>query len=429
MDKKKIKEKYSKIKPNFEKVKSKVSNLKPDFNKFIEKILKLKNNARRILKQVKKEFKLLWTDKFNLLLAIVLPPLIIVLLGFTMTDAPPETQSIPCMLISYDSNIVINQNDLTESYLDNYTIPYVEAVNKSIMLDLVQFYNATEEIYAMETARNALISGEISIILSLPVDFTELLKFGLPGLIDCVPDASEIQFIQQSLNAVYDSIKIFVNENNLTPQFELHGFEEFVIPEGYSNNFNSSIVMALSFMVFGIAFVLSILVIVQEKPIARLLLTPVKRSEILISKYITYTLVLILQVTLLLISGLLMGLYIAGNRIDLFLALFIIGFSGVTMGVFISSLSKTKTQANQLFLAIFLVAVLLSGIFIPIEGMPPYLQVIAYILPLSHGDPLLRGIIQKGQSILGLHFFWLLAISSVLTIVSFVVFKRRKYEV
>ncbi len=409
--------------------KSKKKPLTLNFKKYINNISNLKINAFRILKQVIKEFRLLWTDKFNLFLAIVIPPLIIVMLGFTMTDVPSETQSIPCMLISYDSNTFINQNNFTESKLDNYTMPYVEAVNKSGMLELVRFYNATEEIYAMEAARNALISGEIKVILSLPVDFTELLEWGLPGLIDCVPDASNIQYIQQSLNSVYDSIKIFVNDNNLTPQFQLQGFEEFTIPEGYSNNFNSSIVMALSFMVFGIALVLSILVIVQEKPIARLLLTPVKRSEILLSKYITYTLVLVFQVALLIISGLSMGLYIAGTITDLFIALFMIGFSGLTMGVFISSQSKTKTQANQLFLAVFLVAVLLSGIFIPIEGMPSYLQVIAYILPLSHGDPLLRGIIQKGQSVLGTHFIWLLVISIILVIISYVIFKRRKYEV
>lgn len=426
---KKFKDKISKIKPNFETLKNKISKPKPNFKKYIKNISNLKINALRILKQVIKEFRLLWTDKFNLLLAIVIPPLIIVMLGFTMTDAPSETQSIPCMLISYDSNTFINQNNFTESKLDNYTMPYVEAVNKSSMLELVRFYNGTEEIYAMEIARNALISGEIKVILSLPVDFTELLEWGLPGLIDCVLDASNIQYIQQSLNSVYDSIKIFVNDNNLTPQFQLQGFEEFTIPEGYSNNFNSSIVMALSFMVFGIALVLSILVIVQEKPIARLLLTPVKRSEILLSKYITYTLVLVLQVSLLVISGLSMGLYIAGTLTDLFIALFMIGFSGLTMGVFISSQSKTKTQANQLFLAVFLVAVLLSGIFIPIEGMPSYLQVIAYILPLSHGDPLLRGIIQKGQSVLGTHFIWLLVISIILVIISYVIFKRRKYEV
>ena len=421
------KSKKKPLSPNNKKFKDKIP--KPNFKKVSKNISNLKFNALRIKKQVIKEFRLLWTDKFNLFLAIVIPPLIIIMLGFTMTDEPPETQSIRCILISYDSNTFINQNDFTESKLDNYTMPYVEAVNKSSMLELVRFYNATEEIYAMEDARNALISGDINIILSIPLDFTELLEWGLPGLIDCVPDASNIQYIQKSLNSVYDSIKIFVNDNNLTPQFQLQGFEEFVIPEGYSHNFNSSIVMALSFMVFGIALVLSILVIVQEKPIARLLLTPVKRSEILLSKYITYILVLLLQVTLLVISSLSVGLYLAGTIIDLFIALFMIGFSGLTMGVFISSQSKTKTQANQLFLAVFLVAVLLSGIFIPIEGMPSYLQVIAYILPLAHGDPLLRGIIQKGQSILGTHFIWLLVISIILVIISFVIFKRRKYEV
>ncbi|MFW9936505.1 MAG: ABC transporter permease [Candidatus Thorarchaeota archaeon] len=382
-----------------------------------------------MLNQVKKEFRILWTDKFNILLAIVVPPLIIILLGFTMSGSSTQTQAIPCVVISYDSNTFINPNNFTESKLDNYTVPYVNAVNKSSLLNLIKFYNASDEIYAMEEARNALVAGRIKVIISLPVDFTELLEWGLPGLIDCIPDASNIQYIQSNINAVYDSIKIFINDTNLTPQFIIQGFDEFAIPEGFSDRFNSNIVMAFSFMIFGIAFILSILVIVHEKPIARLLLTPIKRSEILLAKYITYTLVLILQVSLLIISALSMGLYLAGTLLDLFLALFIIGFSGLAMGMFISSQSKTKTQANQLFLAFYLIIILLSGIFIPIQNMPNYLQVIAYILPLSHGDPLIRGIIQKGQSILGFHFFWLVGISLVLMILSFLIFKMRKYEV
>lgn len=404
-------------------MKFKKNALKPDF------FINFKLSILRIIKQVKKEFRLLWADKFNIMLAIVMPPLIIVLLGFTMTDGLDQMQSISCMVVSYDSNTFINENDLVESKIDHYTIPYLNAVNKSDLLDLVRFYNATEEIYAMEEARNALISGSINVILSIPVAFTEMLELGLPGLIDCIVDASNIQNIQQSLNAVYDSIKIFINDTNLTPQFKVNGFEEFTIPEGYSSSFNTSIVMALSFMVFGIAFVLSILVIVQEKPIARLLLTPLKRSEILISKYLAYTLVLLLQVTLLIISSLSMGLYLVGSILNLFIALFIIGFSGLTLGVFISSQSKTKTQANQLFLASYLVIILLSGIFIPIENMPPFLQLFAYILPLSHGDPLISGIITKGQHVFGMHFYWLFIISLILLIISFLIFKKRKYEV
>ena len=48
-------------------------------------------------------------------------------------------------------------------------------------------------------------------------------------------------------------------------------------------------------MIIGVGMVSTILIIVQEKPVARLLLTPVKRIEILLAKYITYISILIVQ--------------------------------------------------------------------------------------------------------------------------------------
>jgi len=281
----------------------------------------------------------------------------------------------------------------------------------------------------METSRNYLISKRISIIISIPVDFSELLSGGYPGLIDCVVDSSDIQKIQVNINAVYDSIKIFVSQNNLTPQFELTGFEEFSIPENFSEGYNNTMVLTLSFMIIGVGMVSTILIVVQEKPIARLLLTPVKRIEILMAKYVTYISILTVQNITLVIAALSFGLYLVGTVIDLFLALFMLGFAGLAIGVFISTLSKTKTQANQLFFATFLVLVLLSGIFIPIEAMPLYLQAIAYVLPLSHGNPLITGIITKGKSVFGFDFFSLLGVSVVLVVLSFILFQRRKYEV
>jgi ABC-2 type transport system permease protein len=332
-------------------------------------------------------------------------------------------------VVSYDSNTYINENNFTETKIDDYNIKYVEAVNSSKLLNLIQFFNASKEIYAMETARNYLISKKIKIIIAIPVDFSELLIFGYPGLIECISDSSDFQKIQENLNAVYDSIKIFVNQNNLTPQFEVSGFEEFSIPEGYSFRFNYVMVIVLSFMVIGVGIVSTILTIVQEKPIARLLLTPVKRAEILSAKYITYTSIVIIQDLSLVISALVFGLYVVGSLFDLFLALFILGFTGLAMGIFISTLSKTKTQANQLFFATFLVLLLLSGIFIPIDAMPIYLQIIAYALPLSHGNPLITGVITKGKSVFGFNFFTLLGVSVFLVITSFIIFQRRKYEV
>ena len=382
-----------------------------------------------MLRQIKKEFQLLWTDKFNIFIALIVPPLVVALLGVTANIGGSTSNPIDCVLVSYDSNTFINENNFTESNLDDYNAKYVEAVNSSNLLNLVQFFNATEDIYAMETARNYLTSKKIKIIIAIPVDFSELLTWGYPGLIDCITDSSDIKKIQENLNAVYDSIKIFVNQNNLTPQFEVSGFEEFSIPEDYSFTYNYNMVLVLSFMVIGVGMVSTILIIVQEKPIARLLLTPVKRAEILSAKYITYTCILIVQDLSLVMSALAFGLYLVGSVFDLFLALFILGFNGLAIGIFISTFSKTKTQANQLFFGVFLILILLSGIFIPIDAMPIYLQVIAYALPLSHGSPLITGIVTKGKSVFGFDFFTLLGVSIFLLITSYIIFQRRKYEV
>jgi ABC-2 type transport system permease protein len=97
--------------------------------------------------------------------------------------------------------------------------------------------------------------------------------------------------------------------------------------------------------------------------------------------------------------------------------------------MFISSVSKTKTEANQLFFATFIVFVLLSGIFVPIESMPDYLKNVAYLLPLTHAHPLLESILTKGKSAFGFHFNTLLIISSVLMLIAFITFYKRRYEV
>ncbi|MBD3215079.1 MAG: ABC transporter permease subunit [Candidatus Lokiarchaeota archaeon] len=394
----------------------------------IKSMQSFKNNFFRLLKQIKKEFRLLKTDPWNLVIAILIPPGIILLFSFMNAESGTPT-ALDVVVVSNDSNTFINPNNFTEQSLDNYSKPYLDAVNKSIYLNLIEFYNASEYPYGMEEAREKLRWGEIKCIIVIPVDFTEFLELGLPGQLQCIPDTSDFQNLQKSLNSVYDSIKIFTRDNNLTPQFYLEGYEEFAIPPDFNFKFNSTAVLILPLMIFGIANVLTILVIVKEKPIARLLLTPVKRAEILISKYITYGSVLLIQNIAMIIASLAGGLYVKGSMIDLFGALYILGYVGMSMGLFISAISKSKTEANQLFFAFFIVIILLSGLFVPLDSMPIYLQVFAAILPLTHGDPMISAIISKGKSLFGYNFFVLLVVSLVLNIITFIVFLRRRYEV
>jgi len=410
-----------------------VKNNHSNNSKIHEKIYsRLKRRIFRVLRQVKKEFQLMRTDKINLLIALVVPPLIIWLFGMMSTSAS-KVVPIKIAVVNYDSNSYINQDNYTIiTTWDNYSKMYLEAVEKSKYIDLKEYYDASKDIYAMETARDKLRDGKIECIIVIPVEFSEFLTTGLPGIIECVPDTSNAVYIQDRLNAVEDSIDIFVEDNNLDPKYVSMEYQEFSIPSNYNFRFNYNMTMLFSFMVFGISTVLSILVVVQEKPIPRLLLTPAKRYEILTSKFLTYTIVLALQIFLILTSAILNGLYLRNgllSAIDLYIALFMLGFVGLSMGIFISTVSKTKTEANQLFFAAFIVILLLSGIFVPLGSMPEYLQIIAYILPLSHGEPIIRGILSKGKSVVGFDFFCLLGVSVVCIFLSFVIIKRKRYEV
>ena len=385
----------------------------------------------RIIRQIKKEFQLLKTDKMNLLIALALPPAIIMLFAF-MTTSASGTIPVKVIVVSYDSNTFVNQDNYTETTeWDNYTKKYLDAIEDSELLELVEFYDASKDKneYAMETARNELRDGNIECIIVIPVEFTESLLSGNPGIIEVIPDSSNIAYIQDKLNAVQDSINIFVDDNDLDPEYVLIEHEEFSVPSNYNFKYNYSMIRLFPFMVFGLSNVLTILVVVQEKPIPRLLLTPVKKSEILLSKYIVYTIVLALQIFFILTSAVTNGLYLAGSIFDLYIALFLLGFVGISLGMFISTVSKTKTEANQLYFAFFIVIILLSGIFVPIDAMPEYLQVIAYILPLSHGEPMIRGILSKGKSVVGFDFFALLGIIAFFIVLSFIIINRKRYEV
>lgn len=373
-------------------------------------------------KLIKKELQQLKTDPLYLLIALLIPPLIVAMFSLMMNQVS-TTSPLKVCVISYDSG-----NYFNGSTYDEFTIPYLEAVNESNKLDLQNFYNGSEEKHAINTARKNLITGNIRVIIIIPIDFSENIKNGYSAIIECIPDSSNYQQIQENLNAVHDSIKIFVENNGLNPQFILQEYEEFTLPSNYNFKYNYDITLTISMIIFGISTVLTILVITREHPIARLLLTPYKRTEIIFSKYITYSIILAIQIGFVTLSALINGLYVAGLIFDLYIGLFMVGFCSLSTGIFISSISRDQVEANQLFFAIFLTVFLLSGIFIPVETMPEYLQIIASFLPLSHGTPLVREITSKGNSVIGYHFYWLLAYSLTLFILSFIIFNKRNYE-
>jgi len=65
----------------------------------------------------------------------------------------------------------------------------------------------------------------------------------------------------------------------------------------------------------------------------------------------------------------------------------------------ISTIAQTQFQAMQMAIVTLLPSILMSGFMFPFEGMPKAAQWIAQILPLTHFNEVIRGIVLRGAAL------------------------------
>ena len=172
---------------------------------------------------------------------------------------------------------------------------------------------------------------------------------------------------------------------------------------------------ALTFMVPGIAAILlQILTIAQvamsvvrERELGtleQLLVTPVRPMELMISKVVPNVfLTIISTVTIVLVGVLWFDVPFRGNPwlFALLSLLFIV--SGLGMGLLISTIAQTQKQAQQITIVLVLLSMMLTGLFYPRSTMPPVVQAVGNLIPVTYFIRIARGIITKGVEI---SFMW-----------------------
>lgn len=131
-----------------------------------------------------------------------------------------------------------------------------------------------------------------------------------------------------------------------------------------------------------------------------LITTPVSPWELTIGKVLPFVGIGLVQVTVILIVGLLLfEVPVRGSLLELYAAALLFIFASLTLGVFISTLAQSQFQAMQMAFFTFLPQILLSGFMFPFAGMPRVAQWIAEVLPLTHFLRLARGIMLRSATL------------------------------
>ncbi len=163
----------------------------------------------------------------------------------------------------------------------------------------------------------------------------------------------------------------------------------------------------LGFATYLVATMLTLISFVGERTrgtLERLLSTPVTEAEVIGGYALAFGLVSILQVILLLVvATLAFNIMIVGNLALAFVVAALLAVVGQSLGILLSNAAKREAQAMQLFPLVVMPAFLLSGVFWPLQAVPPWLRPVSYLIPTSYAVEALRSVMLRGW---GLGMVW-----------------------
>ena len=159
-----------------------------------------------------------------------------------------------------------------------------------------------------------------------------------------------------------------------------------------------------------------------------LIVSPVRRVEIVLGKIAPYILIGYVQMTLVLAAGRWVFDVPLEGSLPLLYALSA-AFIAVSLGIGLvfSTVAKTQQQAMQMSFFFLLPNILLSGFMFPFDGMPKPVQYLSQALPLTHFMRIVRRMLLRGGGWhdVAVEFQWLCGLLLVVVVIASVRFKKK----
>src|SRR5262249_37853977 len=142
---------------------------------------------------------------------------------------------------------------------------------------------------------------------------------------------------------------------------------------------------------------------VREKEagtIEQLLMTPAQASEIVTAKIAPLFILLSTNILLGLGVGyIVFGVPVRGGLLSVGAAGLLVFFTGVGMGTFRATFSKSQQQAKLMSFFVTPPLSMLSGATTPVEAMPEWMQPLTLLNPISHFSTIARGVLLRGAGV------------------------------
>lgn len=370
-------------------------------------------NPVRLKAIIRKEFYHLIRDYRSLYLAFAIPLLLIILFGYALSL---DVNNVETVVIDHD------KTELSRDFITR--------------LSASPYFHIGAYLPDTKTAVNYLDHNRTAAAIIIPPGFMKDVRADRTAPLQIIIDGSDPNFagiIRGYLTAVSEKY----NQKLLTDFLNRQGLAKINPPvEGRirvwfnedleSRNFIVPGIIALIIMI--VAALLTSLVIAREYEngtMETIKSLPVKAGEFYLGKAAPYFLIALTDVLIAMISGqILFGVVMKGNFWLMLAATSLYILVALSLGLFISNVTKSQMLANQMaILTTYLPSLLLSNFVFPIINMPAVLQYITYIVPARYYIDILTGIYLRDT---GFAYLWP---SMTVLLLFFVVLSAANYRI
>ncbi|HTN43084.1 MAG TPA: ABC transporter permease [Nitrospiria bacterium] len=364
---------------------------------------------QRILTMAWKEAKQLQRDPRLFPILFIAPILQLTLLGYGATF---DIKNLPIA--------VWDQSRTAESRA------YIRAFTPT------EYFVVKEPVNNYREAAERIDRGRAVIVLVLPTDFGRRLRGGRPVTVQAILDGSNsntaliglnyINRITEAFSSNIELTRVQASEGPALPDRE-RGAGELENPVGSIRTgprisidnrlrvwYNPEL-LSKNYMIPGVIAVLLIVItsmmtalgIVKEKEIGtleQLVITPLRRSELMIGKLLPFVAIGFIDIGIVLLFGIFwFDVPVRGSIPLLFALAAVYILTTLGLGLFVSTISRTQNQAQLTIFFIMLPLMILSGFAFPIANMPVFFQDLSYLSPVRYFLVIIRGIFLKGEGI------------------------------
>jgi ABC-2 type transport system permease protein len=255
---------------------------------------------------------------------------------------------------------------------------------------------------SFSSGKGGVDSGEYFAAVLIPSNFSQTVFMKAQGRnvtasIQVYIDGTKPSIVEGVLAALQGSVQ------------NASGIKGFSLVQQYAyggvkfSGLDVSLPSVTAFVLTFLLLLISLLTISRETTsgtLPRLYTTPLTAVERLVGYTLSLLVVSVMMVAVVMTIGIgLFGAVVRGNLLLLFTAAVLYALVQVLLAVLLSNFAKNEFQAVQLAPLIALPSMALSGMLVPIYGLPSWIQPVAKVIPMYYANQLFEGIMLKGYGV------------------------------